>query len=215
MTREELIKKIALKMDEISSSDDVYVPVGIGDNNPLYALINGLLNESVNDVLAKAPIYRVIKHIKNTEEAETVADPKIGRQISRITVPDDFLRLVSITDDLFDRPITELAFEGDETDKRQHNKFLVAKTSKPVAVWVHHELHKDILCYSYGYEHEPHPVLSYVARFSESDALNTTIDLDEYITDIVSWACAGNVFLARGEADRAKVCNDNAAALMV
>lgn len=215
MTREELIKKIALKMDEISSSDDVIVSVGTGDNNPLYAQINSLLNESVNDVLAKAPIYRVRKHIKQNEEAEAVTDPKTGRIYSRITVPADFLRLVSITDDAFDRPITELAFEGDETDKRQHNKFLVAKTSKPVAVWVHHELHKDIRCYSYGYEHEPHPELSYVTRFSASEGLSTDIDLDEYIVDIVSWVCAGNVFLAQGAADRAKVCNDNAAELMV
>ena len=63
MIRHELIKKVALKMDEISSSDDVIVPVGTGDNNPLYTQINNLLNESVNDVLMKAPIYRLSGHI--------------------------------------------------------------------------------------------------------------------------------------------------------
>ena len=54
MDRQELIRKVALKMDEISSSDDVIVSVGIDDNNPLYTQIDSLLNESVNDMLMKA-----------------------------------------------------------------------------------------------------------------------------------------------------------------
>ena len=59
MTREELIKNVALKMDEISSSDDVIVDVNISDNNPLYTQINKLLNESINEALVKAPVHRI------------------------------------------------------------------------------------------------------------------------------------------------------------
>ena len=138
MTREELIKKVALKMDEISSSDDVIVPVGTGDNNPLYTQINNLLNESVNDALMKAPIYRIQSQLSSIESSSFTVDvifkKPYDRKVASVSVPEDFIRLVSITDNLLQRPIVDLSIEGDDIDKRQHNKFLIAKSAKPVAV---------------------------------------------------------------------------------
>lgn len=208
MEREALIRKVALKMDEISSSDDVKVSVGIADNNPLYAQIDGLLDESVNDVLMKAPIYRIPNHIGDAPSSrpDTVNSIKVGV----IEVPDDFLRLVSINDKVFSRPIVTLAMEGDEVDKRQHNRYLVAKKSKPVAVIGNSSTKGRIItCYSYGLSDQPEPTMLYVKRY------DGVVELDEYMIDIVTWACAGKVFAVQGDITKAQICNENAIALMV
>ena len=218
MTREELIKKVALKMDEISSSDDVIVPVNISDNNPLYTQIDALLNESVNDVLTKAPIYRIQNHIE-TANADIVSVKNIfngTRKVAVITVPEDFIRIASISDEAFQRPIVDLALEGDAVDERQHNKFLVAGSAKPIAV-----IGRDvtggriITCYSYGNDTTPAPSLNYIKRYNNDSDTSSDTDLDEYMIDIVSWVCAGKVFASHGDVTKGKLCDENAAALMV
>lgn len=207
MEREELIKKVALKMDEISSSNDVIVKVLESDNNPLYAQIDGLLNESVNDMLMKAPLYRLYNHTGTAaaSKSTTVNSIKVGI----IDVPTDFLRLASIEDKEFQRPIVTLAVEGDDVDKRQHNKHLVAKKAKPVAVIGTDATKKRIItCYSYGTSDQPSPIMLYVKRYDGS------ITLDEYQIDITTWLCAGRVFSAQGDTAKSQICDANAVALM-
>ena len=216
MTREELIKRVALKMDEISSSDDVIVPVGTGDNNPLYTQINNLLNESVNDALMKAPIYRIQSQVETLRVSKTESIFNGTRKAIVFTVPNDFIRLASIEDNLFERPIVDLAMEGDDTDKRQHNKFLVAKSAKPVAVIGRgFSGERVITCYSYGLMDEPQPYMHYVKRYNNNSDTSADTDLDEYMVDLVSWVCAGKVFAAQGDINKGKICDENAAALMV
>ena len=217
MTREELIKNVALKMDEISSSNDVIVSVvDSSDNNPLYAQINDLLNESINDVLMKAPVYRIQGHIKSINtgvKTEGIFDNT--RKIAIFSVPSSFLRFVSIKDNALQRSIVDLAVEGDSVDNRQRNKFLVAKSSKPVAVIRSIENGRTITCYSYDSNVPPAPKLLYVERFSDSKEMSATVNIDGYVADVVTWACAGKVFAAQGDINRSKVCDENASALML
>lgn len=215
MTREELIKKVAMKMDEISSSDDVIVPVGTGDNNPLYTQINYLLNESVNDVLMKAPIYRLQSQTTQAAGATAGFIFAQSRRVATIELSNDFLRMVSITDPSFQRPIIELAIEGDDISKRQHNKFLVAKSAKPVAVMGTGNNSRKITCYSYDVNATPNPTLVYIKRYDSDNDTTAEVGLDEYLIDIVSWVCAGRVFAAQGDVNKGKICDDNALALMV
>lgn len=216
MTREELIKKVALKMDEISSSDDVIVPVGTGDNNPLYTQINSLLNESVNDALMKAPVYRIENQVDSITAFNPVGIFGNKRKAAVFTLSEMFLRLVSITDNAFQRPIVELAIEGDDVAKKQYNKFLVAKSAKPVAVIGHgNGTERIITCYSYGENDTPKPTLRYVKRYNNSTDTSADTDLDEYMIDLVSWVCAGKVFAAHGDMAKGKICDENAAALMI
>lgn len=217
MTREELIKKVALKMDEISSSDDVIVPVNASDNNPLYTQINNLLNEAVNDVLMKAPIYRIQSQVVSMDvsNCETKGIFNNTRQKAVISVSDEFLRLVSISDDKFQRPIVDLAFEGDEIDKKQHNRFLVAKNAKPVAVIGNTVNGRAISLYSYHPNDVPNPSVLYIKRYNNDSDTKADTDLDDYMIDVVSWACAGRVFSAQGDINKSKICDENAAALMV
>ena len=225
MTVKELIKIVALKMDEISSSDDIIVNVDISDNNPLYAQIYGMLDESVNDVLLKAPVHRLESQIANlamtvkdnsgkgTYKTEEIFDKTRKRLV--FDVPEDFLRLASYTDTKFDRPIVDLSIEGDSIANMQHNKFLFAKSSKPVAVLGRDDDgYRVISCYSYAKDDVVQPKVHYVKRFTSGN-IDATISLDSYLTDIVTWVCAGKVFDVRGDINNSKVCNDNAASLMI
>lgn len=214
MERIELIKKVALKMDEISSSNQVVVDVLDSDNNPLYALIDGLLNESINDVLTKAPVYRLQRSFMDIGNIEEIALFG-GRKAVRFLVPSNFIRIASITDDSnFRRPIVDLAIEGDDVDKRQHNKFLVAKGAKPVAVIGRNsDGARVITCYSYHADSAPQLECQYIQRFD--GGTNDDIDLDDYMAELVSWVCAGRVFAVQGDINRGKICDENAAALMV
>lgn len=219
MTREELIKKVALKMDEISSSDDVIVPVNTGDNNPLYTQINSLLNESINDVLMKAPIYRIQNRVTSLGTALLEKSTINARKVASFSVPEDFIRLVTITHADFQRPIVDLAIEGDDMDKRQHNRHLMAKCAKPVAVigrTVSGNSGRVIRCYSLEDSETIAPTGLYIKRY-DSDKSDTSVEvgLDDYLIDIVSWACAGKVFAAQGDINKGKVCDENAAALMI
>lgn len=214
MIRQELIRKVALKMDEISSSDDVIIPVGIDDNNPLYTQIDSLLNESVNEVLAKAPIYRIQSQVTAASDSTNENIFNGTRKMAVIPVPDDFIRIASITDEAFQRPIVDLAIEGDEVDKRQHNSFLVAKGAKPVAVMGRDDEGKRVIrCYSYAADDTVSPNMLYIKRYEDTN-LSTEIDFDNYIIDIVSWVCAGKVFAAQGDIAKGKTCDENAVALM-
>lgn len=215
MTREELIKRIALKMDEISSSDDVMIPVGTGDNNPLYTQINNLLNESVNDVLMKAPVYRLHPHVASSTSSTAAGIFGNMRKVAVFSVPDDFIRVVSIKDNLFQRPIVDLAVEGDDVDKRQHNRYLVAKHAKPVAVLGRGTNGRTITCYSYESNETPAPSMSYIKRYDPDKGLTVETGLDDYMIDLVSWVCAGRVFAAQGDTAKGKLCDENAAALMI
>lgn len=201
-------------MDEISSSDDVIIPVGIDDNNPLYTQIDSLLNESVNEVLAKAPIYRIQSQVTAASDSTNENIFNGTRKMAVIPVPDDFIRIASITDEAFQRPIVDLAIEGDEVDKRQHNSFLVAKGAKPVAVMGRDDEGKRVIrCYSYAADDTVSPNMLYIKRYEDTN-LSTEIDFDNYIIDIVSWVCAGKVFAAQGDIAKGKTCDENAVALM-
>jgi hypothetical protein len=222
MTREGLIKKVALKIDEISSSDDsMVVAVGPEDNNPLYAQINCLLNESVNEVLMKAPTHRLQSQaatvwwkVSLTEKPtlEVKMEHIFGRKRTKavITVPDDFLRLISISSDLTERPIVDLSLEGENVAKKQHNKFLVAKNEKPVGVLKTNEGMRTVEFYSFGQGELPVITMTYIKRYDDADIIT-----DDYLIDIITWVCAGKVLFSRGDIERAKSCDENAAALMI
>lgn len=226
MTREELIKKVALKMDEISSSDDIIVAVNSSDNNPLYTQINDLLNESINDVLTKAPIYRIPSaFIETITDIDGEDDESVYRVVDifsetrkklKIRVPDDFIRLASFSDNCFDRAIVDIAIEGDDVDKKQHNRFLVAKNAKPVAVLCRsNDGERNISIYSYSTYDIPEFSFCYVKRFTDASSVESSIELNDYMTDLVSWVCAGRVFAVQGDVNRGKICDENAAALMI
>ena len=61
MTRDELILAVALRMDEITPDAGLSLSVDGTDNNPLYALILGLIDESVLEIYTTHRIAYVMK----------------------------------------------------------------------------------------------------------------------------------------------------------
>ena len=57
--------------------------------------------------------------------------------------------------------------------------------------------------------------MHYVKRYNNNSDTSADTDLDEYMVDLVSWVCAGKVFAAQGDINKGKICDENAAALMI
>lgn len=230
MTRTELVKKVAMKMDELSSSDEMNLNIGIEDNNPLIILINGLLDEAVNETLAAIPQHRCsyIKRMLSSEPSSvskfslTKYDRSGTSSLAymKITLPDEFLRFVRLTSAYHGRDILTLHNATDTIAIRQSNKHLRAGVTKPVAV-----LDNDVagspcvIVYSFPSDavltdSTKATAFYYVPRV-DGLASDYIPELDNYITDIAAWVCAGKVFTTQGDAQRGAACVQNAQSLMV
>lgn len=224
MTRSDLALKTAMTMDELSSSDEMVLNVGIEDNNPLALLIDGLLDEAVNATLAAVPQHRLtfVKTLDSVNAVSAFSLVSVGeRSKLAITLPTDFLRLVSITTkNGFARDIMQVCMPSDALARRQDNAALRAGSAKPVAVLRNGDGGQVIDIYSlpsgstleedYGVE----AYLTYAPRVAKGDS-DYTPSLDSYLTDIAAWWCASLVFSAQGDASRSAAALANAKSLMV
>lgn len=222
MTKEGLILAVAAHMDEVTAEGEAIVEVSTSDNNPLYSLINELLDESLMELFAVAPLYRLPQTAFPVENRVTKNDSSLGRKVIRVKVPDDFMRLVELDCDEFERPIVTLHQEGSAMAKRQHNRHLVAKTARPVGVirsttWTDSVYGREIDCYSLDGD-GTNWTGSYVARPSLPVSLSESIPattLPDILTAPLEWLCAAKVFGARGDANHAAICQQNATNLIV
>ena len=232
MTRSELIKKVALRMDELTPSSAFSVPVdGISyqDENPLYALIDGLADDCALELYSIAPYWR----LPNTEFA---AESKLiesidsndanSRKIIRLKLADDFLRVAEINCEEFKRPITEVAPEQSAEGKRQHNRYLMGKETKPVGVlsfakWLVtpdnsetpvEQNCREIDCYSLSPDSTltaSGVVATYIAKPANAESVS------DLLMPSLEWLTAARAFGARGDANHAAICQQNAQNLLV
>jgi hypothetical protein len=192
-------------MDEISSSDEVKISVGIEDNNPLYELIGGFIEEAFGEVARIAPVH--ILSLSATTPATTSSDG-----VAVIEIPGDYLRFAFITGSVFKRTIGTLNMEGDSVAIRQDNTYTRAGNAKPVAVYSGTVGHPAIRVYcSSGTA-----TMYYVAKSTHitSDATpNVTYSTDAE-NEIAKWVTAEKVFSAMGDAPRAQICRARIEALI-
>lgn len=230
MTRDELIRGVALHMDEITPDNDYVIAVDGSDNNPLYALIDGLIWGTSLELYSIAPYWRIKQKSFASVDTETAfANTDYERTVIRLKVPEDFLRVAEISHTDFARPITEVFSEQSEEGKRQHSPYLVAKTARPVGIMSHGvwgtgqstEQVREIDCYSLGEG----------ITFSAADLVATYIPTPEIIantgTDAVEavipaalipafeWLLAARAFGSRGDVNHMNICEKNAKELLV
>ena len=144
-TRAQLIQRVALKMDEVSPDVTVAdLTVDASDGNPLYTLIDGLIDGGALELFSVAPYWRLKQTTFTDILLESVGTTRpitkgsiSARKMIRLKVPDDFLRVAEINHTSFQRPITEAVPEISELGKRQHNQFLMGKEARPVGVISH------------------------------------------------------------------------------
>lgn len=227
MTRDELILAVALRMDEITPEAGLSLSVDGTDNNPLYALILGLIDESVLEIYTTAPYWRLtqeyIQGVNNIKIVHIVSNDNNSRKIICIKVPDNFLRIAEISHPQFLRPITELFPEQSDIGKRQHNRFLMGKEAKPIGImshakWSESEV-REIDCYSLA-ANDTSTIsdvsASYIPAPSSSvGSPSTTIRVPDVLLPALEWLIASRAFSARGDTDHAAVCMQNAKSLLV
>jgi len=248
-SRVQLTQRVALRMDEITPDSALSgINVDGNDNNPLYALIDGIIDDGVMELFTVAPYWR----LKQQEFAgiDVAALPsKLGdhssdgnggattiatRYVIRLKVPDDFLRVAEIDcPDHFARPVTEVFPEQSEQGRRQHNRILMGKESRPVGVMSHGEWTttedqtttteqcREIDCYSVASNVAPSAVkATYIPKppviGSGSPAVTVEGALgNEVLVPALEWLLAARAFGARGDANRAAICQQNAQNLLM
>lgn len=225
MTRTELVKKVAMKMDELSSSDEMNLNIGIEDNNPLIILINGLLDEAVNETLMAIPQHRCTytKSLLSSKDEQKInfsLTKKSDRQVMKVNFPSDFLRFVRLTSSYLGRDVLSLHGASEAIAIRQNNPHLMAGSVKPVAVMDNGVDGRPCAkVYSYPSDavldnSQTATAFYYVPRV---DGLTEDYipSLDNYITDIAAWVCASKTFATQGDTQRSAACMQNAQSLMV
>lgn len=204
MERSALINKAKTRIDEVSASGDVIIEVGVENTKPYDSIIDELLDESALEILLKAPFYRLKITSASLMGTADSGDGKTGS----ITLPDDFIRLVSLKMSDWHRPVSVFALPGDEIDKMQSNKHIRGGVAKPVAV-----LHKGTTGYKAKYysvnsSHEVEEFL-YIKRDTAENIA------DSQLVDAMCWICAGKTLGVLGEQNLSNICYENAKGLMV
>ena len=237
-TRAHLIQRVALKMDEVSPSDISVadLTVDASDGNPLYTLIDGLIDGGALELFSVAPYWRLKQttfasadiELEPVGTARTIADGSAtvpSRKIIRLRVPDDFLRVAEINHTSFQRPITEVVQEISELGKRQHNPFLMGKEARPVGVMSHglwgSAQCREIDCYSVdsSVNTTTGVTATYIPKPAVISDTSPAVTVEDAVPEVLipalEWLIAARTFGARGDANHAAICQQNAQNLLV
>ena len=237
MTRKQLVQEVALRMDEVTPPDFEVADLSVdgSDGNPLYSLIDGLVDSGALELFSVAPYWRLKqspftgKKLDSAGYARTLNDGHGGtavRQMIRLKVPDDFLRVAEISHPSFQRPITEVVPEISEMGKRQHNPYLMAKEARPVGVMSHGtwtttsgqdtvtEQCREIDCYSIPSSANLEDL---AATYIPKPATISTVEdsVPAVLIPALEWLIAARAFGARGDSNHAAICQQNAQNLLV
>ena len=235
----QLIQAVALRMDEVTPDGAITgttITVDGADNNPLYGLIAGIMNDGVQELFSVAPYWRLPQTEFDQDdevEYEALDEGDNPRYRIRLKVPENFLRVAEISFDLFKRPITEVFPEQSPMGRRQHNRFLMAREAKPVAV-ISHGLWevegdepgadpepvpcREIDCYSFEGDPTDHVLeASYIAKpvAIATDTANVEKIVPEVLIPALEWLIAAHAFGARGDANHAAICQQYAQNLIM
>ena len=231
MTRAELIQAVALRMDEITPAAGLDVTVDGSDNNPLYELIDGLVNDGVLELYSVAPYWRLKQ--KSFVYSNALANSEIQistvgtRKIIRLKISDDFLRVAEITCADFQRPITEVFPEQSTEGRRQHNRFLMGKEAKPVGVMSHGMWGsfpcREIDCYSLSADtavESSNVDATYIPKpkvidDESSPMVSVEAVVPATLIGALEWLIAARAFGARGDVSQAQICQQNAQNLII
>ena len=241
LSRNDLIKAVALRMDEITPDNPVIVSVDGSDNNPLYGLIDGLINDCTLELFSIAPYWRLPQtpFVYDDGDADkneialggVFQDTAYERKIVRLKVNDKFLRVAEINSGYWARPITEVFPEQSPEGHRQHSPYLFGKNAKPVGIMSHGMWAseggvdvpcREIDCYSLDSEIDDVEGASLDASYiAAPEAIgstgHTTVEsvVPPVLIPALEWLIAARTFGARGDANHAAICQQNAQNLLV
>ena len=123
MTRNEIINKVRVCMDEISPFENIEVI-----NNPM---IDSLLEDTANDLLLIVPEPEVAGLLKSMLGLTLSTNTSKG--YGHIELPSNFLRAFNLKFSQWERPVTTFMNTTDPSYKLQWNKFTMSRGVKPIA----------------------------------------------------------------------------------
>ena len=225
MERTTLIKQVVLRMDEITPDAGLSVIVdgaeSGSDSNPLYMLVDGVVDDGLIELFSIAPYWRLPQTPFPVADIQIESIPVTNPQykIIKLRISDNFLRVAEIDCKYFERPITELYSEQSPMGKRQHNTHLRAGVARPVGIMSHGVWTvgngtiacREIDCYSFPGASNvaaTDVVASYIAK-------PTVSDIPSVLEPALEWLIASRAFGARGDVSHATICQQNAQNLLV
>jgi hypothetical protein len=141
MTRQEIINKVKVEMDELTPFEGGFIIPLVSTKNaeskPIDAYIQEILDSCAENVILAAPVH--LAPLKQYSGVVTVQD-----NIAMIAVPSDFLALGTVKLIEWERPVPASIPQTDPLYLRQRNKFTRAGVSRPVVAL----LNGVIECYS-------------------------------------------------------------------
>lgn len=145
MTRvsmEDLIRDVRIALDE-NAAQSTYIQSN-ADNLELDDIISAKLPDAARDVTESAEVQLLEPDAMTTTFTKTEAG-------GTLTVPDDFLRIVSLKLKGWNRSVTMVAGEGSDIELMQRNKYTRGTSMKPVCVLTHTSDGKKVIeCFGTG-----------------------------------------------------------------
>lgn len=222
MTRKQFIQKVVARMDEVTPESSLNVIVdgftNGTDSNPLYLLIDSIADDCALELYSVAPYWRLPQTAFANVNVlvEGITSDADSRKIIRLKLSDDFLRVAEISCPDFQRPITEVFPEQSAEGRRQHNRYLMGKEAKPVGVlsfglWDSDPC-REIDCYSLA---AGTTVIASGVKASYIAKPGAAESVPNIVLPALEWLTAARAFGARGDANHAAICQQNAQNLIV
>lgn len=132
---EDLVKEVRITLDE-NRLEYSYLEENNTDNMDLNEIIRAKLLDSIRIILEACPVSLLSPIAMSiSEEGKITGDDGSGT----VTLPEDFLRLVSFKLKTWNRAVVNAAEEGSSIDLMQRNTFTRGTPIKPVCVFSHNE----------------------------------------------------------------------------
>lgn len=190
---DDLIRDVRLTLDE-NSVQSAYLQEN-RDNLELDELIAAKLPEAARDIIETSEV-ELLEPIKMTTSYTATEYGGI------LTVPDDFLRIVSVGMKGWNRSVTAIAGEGSDIGLMQRNRYTRGTSTKPVCVYGHDADGKRVI-ELFGLAKGLGDVLYMPLPKVETVENKEVMDIPRLLKQAIVRRTAGLVLLSRGNTEMA------------
>lgn len=158
------------------------------------------------DGIIRAKIPEAARDVTETASVELLEPVPMGTTVSTrdgggvLSVPDDFLRLVSLRMNGWNRSVTVAAAEGSDIDRMQRNKYTRGTATKPVCVLSHDDSGKKILEYFGASDSVEKALYMPIPKVEVMDGVEK-IGISILLKQAIVRRAAGLTLLSRGETE--------------
>lgn len=195
MTRSDIIEKVKVRLDELTSSDETIT-------HPVDNYLDPLLTESHNQLLREAPLYLLPMTSINEDLVEFGVDMYPVEYNAYVPRPSDFIRVGRFKFTNWDNEAT-VSITPEHPDYKVHqNTFLQGRSYRPVIIEVHAMLDVDTTLKRYlkCLNVTSNENVEYLFYVGNGDITELTDDL----IDPLSWLCASKYMQVAEMGDMAK-----------